>query len=319
MSMSELLRPFGYGVTKYRVMNVTKAKDKGSVAFYIDARDVMDRLDEVVGCENWQDKYTVLVFSDSRWAVECTLIVNGVAKTDVGEGDAPKDAYSDALKRAAVKFGIGRYLYDMDTGNWFAIDEWKNFTPDSKKQIDELLRRNLTRLGVNTQPQALRKDEPSTQVQPAPKPITNGNGSAKVPAQSNALKAFQARGTEVFGADWDTARGWLIERYTAKETPDNVRHSSKDLTDMELNALRGNMDEYAKGIVKAWATRRAELASITVNGAQEMVPACPPSPSRGADTRRGHGAGTRRQRRRANGSGRRRMAMRVHVAEPSRR
>jgi hypothetical protein len=112
------------------------------------------------------------------------------------------------------------------------------------------------------------------QAQQAPtKPATNGNGATKVPAQSNALKAFQARGTEVFGADWDTARGWLIERYTAKETPDNVRHSSKDLTDVELNALRSNMDEYTKGILKAWDARRAELNAITVNGAQEMVPA----------------------------------------------
>ena len=277
MSMSELLRPFGFGVTKYRVMNVTKAKDKGSVAFYIDARDVMDRLDEVVGGENWQDKYTVLAFSESRWAVECTLIVNGVAKTDVGEGDAPKDAYSDALKRAAVKFGVGRYLYDMDTGNWFAIDEWKNFTPESKKAIDELLRRNLSRLGVESQPSALRKEDGATKPSAA---ATNGTATgnassaakgAKIPTESNAMKAFHARGTELFAADWADARGWLIERYTAKETPDNVRRSAKDLTDAELNALRGNMDEYAKGIVKAWDARRAELNSITVNGAQEMA------------------------------------------------
>lgn len=110
---------------------------------------------------------------------------------------------------------------------------------------------------------------------PVAKPVANGNGAAakgaKIPTETNAMKAFHARGTEVFGTDWDTARGWLIERYTTKETPDNVRRSSKDLTDVELNALRGNMDEYAKGIIKAWDARRAELNSITVNGAQEMA------------------------------------------------
>jgi hypothetical protein len=253
-NLSELLRPFGYGVTKYRVMNVTKAKDKGSVAFYIDARDVMDRLDEVVGCENWQDKYTVLAFSDSQWAVECTLVVNGIAKTDVGVGDAPKDAYSDALKRAAVKFGIGRYLYDMDTGNWFPIDEWKNFTPESKKQIDELLRKNLARLGAAPAP-APRPPAPP----PPTAPVTavtattaKANGTAKIPDKSNAFKAFMARGTELFGEDWEPARHWLIERYTTKETPAKVRRSSNELTDVELNALRKNMDDFAKGIVKAW-------------------------------------------------------------------
>jgi hypothetical protein len=43
-----------------------------------------------------------------------------VTKMDVGgpsdqkdEGDRRKAAFSDALKRAAVKFGVGRYLYDL--------------------------------------------------------------------------------------------------------------------------------------------------------------------------------------------------------------
>ena len=103
--------------------------------------------------------------------------------------------------------------------------------------------------------------------------VTNGAAvkGTKIPTETNAMKAFHARGTELFGKDWDTARGWLIERYTAKETPDKVRHSSKELTDVELNALRNNMDEYAKGILKAWDARRAELDGITVNGAPELA------------------------------------------------
>jgi len=113
------------------------------------------------------------------------------------------------------------------------------------------------------------------QAAPTPvKPAANGNG-AKVPTQSNALKAFQARGAELFGADWDSARPWLIERFTTRETPENVRHSSKDLTDMELNALRGTMDEYAKGIVKQWQARRAELDAITVGDAVEDAAGIP--------------------------------------------
>jgi hypothetical protein len=242
-NLSELLRPFGYGVTKYRVMNVTKAKDKGSVAFYIDARDVMDRLDEVVGCENWQDKYTVLAFSDNQWVVECTLVVNGVAKTDVGSGDAPKDAYSDALKRAAVKFGVGRYLYDMDTGNWFPIDEWKNFTPESKKQIDELLRKNLSRLGA--------------------KPAPGGNGSGGTTEQDDDSKRFHALGVELYGTskEWDAKRPVIVEGMTKGRTK-----SSKELTPAELAQLIKLLD----GRVQA---KRAELAAITLKNVSEMQPA----------------------------------------------
>jgi hypothetical protein len=97
---------------------------RGLVVAYIDARDVQDRLDEVVGAENWSDAYTVVEINPSRVSVECRLTVYGITKADVGTGtksgkDDPGDnlakgAYSDALKRAAVKFGIGRFLYDLE-------------------------------------------------------------------------------------------------------------------------------------------------------------------------------------------------------------
>ncbi len=89
---------------------------------YIDARDVMDRLDEVCGAENWQCRYPfpgccdigVNVATDEcidnpdrdRWLWKS----NGAGATDI-EGE--KGQYSDSFKRAAVLFKIGRYLYDM--------------------------------------------------------------------------------------------------------------------------------------------------------------------------------------------------------------
>lgn len=77
---------------------------------YLDARAVMDRLDDVVGPENWGDSY----FETPSGRIICALTVNGVTKSD-GAGDTAvegeKGAISDAFKRAAVKFGIGRYLY----------------------------------------------------------------------------------------------------------------------------------------------------------------------------------------------------------------
>ena len=81
---------------------------------HIDARDVMDVLDAVVGPGNWSDSYQPAAIG---LGVECTLTVLGVSKADVGmpsSQDAEKGAYSDAFKRAAVKFGIGRFLYGME-------------------------------------------------------------------------------------------------------------------------------------------------------------------------------------------------------------
>src|SRR5947209_5260869 len=87
---------------------------------YIDARVIQDRLDEVLGTENWQDEYECLPDGSVVCRLQLRLGDRAVTKMDVGSpseqpdgGDRLKAAFSDALKRAAVKFGIGRYLYRL--------------------------------------------------------------------------------------------------------------------------------------------------------------------------------------------------------------
>jgi hypothetical protein len=100
---------------------------------------------------------------------------------------------------------------------------------------------------------------------------TANNGPADT--QSPAFKACMTKGVEVFGLEWKDARPWLVERYTTKETPDNIRTSSKDLTDGELKTITGWLGEYGKGLRKSWTeyreAKRAELDAITVAGAVE--------------------------------------------------
>jgi hypothetical protein len=47
--------------------------------------------------------------------VRCRLTAFGVTREDVGEGEDPKAAFSDAIKRAAVHLGVRRALYAMRT------------------------------------------------------------------------------------------------------------------------------------------------------------------------------------------------------------
>jgi hypothetical protein len=105
-----------------------------AVAF-IDARDVMDRLDRAVGPAGWQDAYTPL--PDGSVVCRLSLRVGGewIAKEDVGgesdqkdEGDRRKSAFSDALKRAAVKWGVGRYLYRLPA-------QWVDYDPQKKQLV----------------------------------------------------------------------------------------------------------------------------------------------------------------------------------------
>lgn len=101
---------------------------------YVDVRVIMDRLDEVLGVDRWQDNYRIL----ADGSVQCRLRIwvndRWISKTDVGSpseqpdgGDRLKAAFSDALKRAAVKFGIGRYLYRLPM-------QWVDYDP-AKKQF----------------------------------------------------------------------------------------------------------------------------------------------------------------------------------------
>jgi hypothetical protein len=85
---------------------------------YITARTAMNRLDLVLGPENWWDEFSPLENS-----VVCKLSIRlpdgqVVTKADAGgyagmadQGDDDKSGFSDAFKRAAAKFGVARYLY----------------------------------------------------------------------------------------------------------------------------------------------------------------------------------------------------------------
>lgn len=115
--MFEQLRaPFPRDAIQWRAQTVTRDGTKALALAYIDARAVMNRLDDVVGPENWQDEYDCV---NGRTICKLGINVDGVWvwKSD-GAGDtqveAEKGGISDAFKRAAVKWGIGRYLYDLD-------------------------------------------------------------------------------------------------------------------------------------------------------------------------------------------------------------
>src|SRR5437016_2335958 len=98
---------------------------------YVDARAIQDRLDEVLGVTGWQDEYECLPDGSVVCRLHLRLGSEWITKMDVGgqseqpdEGDRRKAAFSDALKRAAVKFGIGRYLYRV-TSQWCDYDPHK--------------------------------------------------------------------------------------------------------------------------------------------------------------------------------------------------
>jgi hypothetical protein len=116
--MLALAAPFDPSEVKFRPGHVSG--NRALALPYVDARVVQDRLDDVLGLENWQDTYVPLPDGSVVCELRCRIGGEWIVKTDVGGpseqpdgGDRLKAAFSDALKRAAVKFGIGRYLYRL--------------------------------------------------------------------------------------------------------------------------------------------------------------------------------------------------------------
>lgn len=114
--------PFPTMFIKWRVGSTSG--NRGLPLCYVDSRAVMDRLDSVCGMDGWRDSY-----EPSNGMVFCNLSIrlpngewitksDGAGATDV-EGE--KGMVSDALKRAAVKFGVGRYLYDLKC-EWVEVE-----------------------------------------------------------------------------------------------------------------------------------------------------------------------------------------------------
>ncbi len=120
-----LCAPFPIDFIEWRIGSTNGDKTKGMALCYVDARAVMDRLDTMCGPENWQSNYTPGV----NGSIICNIGIrvpggdwmwkaDGAGATDV-EGE--KGALSDAFKRAAVRWGVGRYLYDLKSP-WVALE-----------------------------------------------------------------------------------------------------------------------------------------------------------------------------------------------------
>lgn len=149
----ELSQPFPAEYIEWRIGSTNPDKTKGKPLCYVDARAVMDRLDNVCGPDNWQNEY---IFAGNLAVCKLGIRMpvtkewvwkeDGAGATDV-EGE--KGMLSDALKRAAVRWGIGRYLYDIKSsyvelesfGKSYRIKE------SEQKKLEELHEKHAAQSG----------------------------------------------------------------------------------------------------------------------------------------------------------------------------
>lgn len=118
-------------------------KEDGSIwakAFaYITNRAIQDRLDDVVGPGNWKNEYREWTTGTPGVLCGLSLKIDGewVTKWDGAEQtdmEAMKGGLSNAMKRAAVQWGVGRYLYDLPEG-WAKVSPQGQYYAKTKDNV----------------------------------------------------------------------------------------------------------------------------------------------------------------------------------------
>lgn len=187
MTASEILAalaaPFDPKLVSWRVGSMSKDKSKAKALCYIDARDVMRRLDAIMGAD-WQCEYLNMANGttccriglkiDGEWRWRS----NGAGATDI-EGE--KGGFSDSFKRAAVLWGVSQYLYDVDSP-WVKVNEWK--------QIEEGEMPRLRSLLAKQNPETRAPGQRPARQEPAPQAAT------AVPAPVDPKQAALERRTQ---------------------------------------------------------------------------------------------------------------------------
>lgn len=144
----KLSAPFLADEIEWRAQTVgvsAKGKPYAMVLAYVTNRAIQQRLDDVFGCLGWKNEYK----PSPNGGVMCGISVyneqikDWVTKWDGSENteiEAVKGGLSGAMKRAAVQYGIGRYLYNLPST--FAVcqlerpssrDGWHEATTRDKK------------------------------------------------------------------------------------------------------------------------------------------------------------------------------------------
>jgi hypothetical protein len=113
---AQLAAPFHPDDLEWRAGATNGDKTKALALAYITSRAVMDRLDEVLSPENWRDEYKPGPTGGLICGISLRIKDEWITKWDGAENtqfEEVKGGLSGAFKRAAVKWGVGRYLYKL--------------------------------------------------------------------------------------------------------------------------------------------------------------------------------------------------------------
>ncbi len=179
---AELAMPFAPEDLEWRLQKVVEAKELGIAVPYVTNRAIMGRLDDVVGPENWYNDFKPWHGAGGKEAQLCGISIRYgdgfITKWDGAEDsdiEPVKGGLSDSMKRAAVQWGIGRVLYNMDVV--FVEVEKRGKTwcikKDQQERLDYAYLKMLGKLNLTPAPAG----GPRPQAEPEPAPDGQAAGT----------------------------------------------------------------------------------------------------------------------------------------------
>lgn len=121
MNLKLLSEPFPEQDIEWRVQDCGEKNGKiwARVLAYVTNRAIMERLDDVVGIESWKNEYLPGPSGGVVCGISIKIGSEWITKWDGAENsniEGVKGGLSNSMKRAAVQWGIGRYLYKLEAG-----------------------------------------------------------------------------------------------------------------------------------------------------------------------------------------------------------
>jgi hypothetical protein len=110
-----LAAPFSRAQIDWRCAATSRDGTRALLRPEVQLSAIVERLDTVIGSSNWSDRYQALPNGFSS----CRLTVHGDYHDAVSDGGS--DAKGEALRNAALKFGVARHLSRI-SGVWVDWD-----------------------------------------------------------------------------------------------------------------------------------------------------------------------------------------------------
>ena len=186
-----LRQPFAPEDLEWRLQQTFEEKMRGIAVPYVTNRAIQNRLDEAVGPENWYNDYKPWHGAGKKEAQLCGIAIYFEGRGFITKWDGAEDSdiepvkggLSDSMKRAAVQWGIGRVLYNMDTV-WVNIEKRGKthvIKESERPKLDNEYLKMLQRLGLTPAP-PFGTQAQLTPTSPRESPQT---GHASAPAQQS--------------------------------------------------------------------------------------------------------------------------------------